>query len=296
MTTPLASAGATYSSKDAFISSVQSERLLLSGKDSWLLGLFGAILLHLVALAIIFWSATVEPKGQATAEGAGGVMISLGAISRASSDLDAHHDDGAADVINVSEPTTLPDTPSEPTSELTAQPQFEQAADQVKNTELLDKTLTAVQAKPEIPSEATTEAAVSQLAPVTQEKAENKNGIANQSSLSQGSTDSSDNSAGGGLPGAVDDYTLTLLAWLEQHKDYPRQARLRRLQGTVLLYFKLGQDGQLLSYRIEQTSGHTVLDEEVLKMIIRAQPLPVPPNALRATTLELIVPVQFYLR
>ncbi|MDX5334250.1 MAG: hypothetical protein LPK58_09395, partial [Gammaproteobacteria bacterium] len=42
-------------------------------------------------------------------------------------------------------------------------------------------------------------------------------------------------SAGGGMPGAEADYLATLRAWLERHRQYPRQARLRRLEGTALL-------------------------------------------------------------
>jgi len=87
-----------------------------------------------------------------------------------------------------------------------------------------------------------------------------------------------------------------LLAWLEHYKEYPRRARLRRQQGTALLYFIIDRTGRVLNYRLHQSSGHRILDNEVLSMIQRAQPLPPIPDKIDREQLELIVPVQFFLR
>jgi len=104
------------------------------------------------------------------------------------------------------------------------------------------------------------------------------------------------NSAGGGLPGDTRDYAATLLAWLEKHREYPRRARMRRQEGTVLLFFVIDRQGKVLEHRIEKSSGFSILDEEVLEMLERAQPLPGMPGHLDQDRLELVVPVQFYLR
>jgi protein TonB len=87
-----------------------------------------------------------------------------------------------------------------------------------------------------------------------------------------------------------------LQAWLERHKEYPRRAQLRRQQGTALLYFVMDRDGDVLEYRVEESSGHTLLDREVAAMIERAQPLPEIPEDFGRSRLELLVPVQFHLR
>ena len=107
---------------------------------------------------------------------------------------------------------------------------------------------------------------------------------------------SADDTTGGGMPGQTADFMAQLQAWLEKHKEYPRRARMRRQQGTALLYFVMDRDGQVLQHRLEQSSGHDLLDREVIAMIERAQPLPKLPETIDERRLELVVPVQFFLR
>lgn len=109
-------------------------------------------------------------------------------------------------------------------------------------------------------------------------------------------TGSAEASSAGGIPGATADYMALLQAWLEKHKEYPRRAQLRRQEGTALLYFVIARDGRVLEYRIEQSSGYDLLDQEVQAMIERAQPLPRIPDEMQQASLELVVPVQFFLR
>lgn len=103
-------------------------------------------------------------------------------------------------------------------------------------------------------------------------------------------------SAGGGTPGAEADYLATLRAWLERHRQYPRQARLRRLEGTALLYFVIDRSGEVLEFRIEESAGSPILDREVKQMLRRARPLPPFPPALDEARLQLRIPVEFRLR
>jgi protein TonB len=107
---------------------------------------------------------------------------------------------------------------------------------------------------------------------------------------------SAESSSGGGNPGEVVDYMAILQSWLEKHKEYPRGARLRRMEGTTLLYFVMDRDGRVLDFRIERSSGYEILDHEVEEMIRRAQPLPPMPDSMKQARLELVVPVQFLLR
>lgn len=107
---------------------------------------------------------------------------------------------------------------------------------------------------------------------------------------------SGDASSGGGLPGAEADYMALLQAWLEKHKEYPRRAQLRRQEGTALLYFVMDREGRVITHRLQESSGHRLLDREVEEMIRRAQPLPKMPDDMERAQLELVVPVQFFLR
>jgi protein TonB len=109
-------------------------------------------------------------------------------------------------------------------------------------------------------------------------------------------TGSANDTGGGGIPGEMVDYMAVLQAWLERHKEYPRGARLRRIEGTTLLYFVMDRTGKVIDYRIRKSSGHAMLDKEVEAMIERAQPLPEIPPDMHRQRLELVVPVQFLLR
>ena len=80
------------------------------------------------------------------------------------------------------------------------------------------------------------------------------------------------------------------------NKEYPRRAQCRRQEGIALLYFVMARDGRVLDYRIQESSGHALLDREVERMIERAQPLPEIPPELQQARLELVVPVHFLMR
>lgn len=115
---------------------------------------------------------------------------------------------------------------------------------------------------------------------------------ANQSA----STGSGKTASQGGRPGAQVDYLTRLAAWLERHKEYPREARRRREQGTATLVFTVDRRGRVTGVRISKSSGSASLDREVHAMVRRAAPFPPFPVDLRAEQLTLAVPVRFSLR
>lgn len=102
--------------------------------------------------------------------------------------------------------------------------------------------------------------------------------------------------ASAGQAGPPPDYLMLLRAWLERHKEYPRLARARGQQGRAVLRLTIDRQGHVTSQRIERSTGHAALDREVEAMIRRADPLPAPPPDMLRNQLELIVPVEFFLR
>ncbi|MGH8431838.1 MAG: energy transducer TonB family protein, partial [Solimonas sp.] len=87
-----------------------------------------------------------------------------------------------------------------------------------------------------------------------------------------------------------------LLRHLERHKRYPSEAQRHRQEGMVLMRFTMSREGRVLAARVERASGVTSLDQEGLDLLQRAQPLPALPADQPGETLELVVPIQFYLR
>ncbi|WP_029008023.1 energy transducer TonB [Azospirillum halopraeferens] len=87
-----------------------------------------------------------------------------------------------------------------------------------------------------------------------------------------------------------------LLGHLERHKRYPRAAQMRRQEGVAYVRFTIDRQGTVLSVRLDRTSGHGLLDDETIALVERASPLPAPPQDVGQDRVELVVPVQFYLR
>lgn len=72
-------------------------------------------------------------------------------------------------------------------------------------------------------------------------------------------------------------YRQTIYDRLQSSRRYPREARRRKLEGSVILIFIIGQDGSLDSVRIERGSGHAILDQATLDLVRKAFPMPPPP-------------------
>ncbi len=94
----------------------------------------------------------------------------------------------------------------------------------------------------------------------------------------------------------VTNYAAVLQAWLQNHMRYPRRAKLRNMQGTATLWLSIDAEGHVLDFRIQQSSGHSLLDSEVEDLVRRADPMPPVPEAMQASSIEFVVPVQFVLR
>jgi periplasmic protein TonB len=87
-----------------------------------------------------------------------------------------------------------------------------------------------------------------------------------------------------------------VLGALNKVKRYPREAGFRRQQGVPYIRFVMNREGKVLSVRLERSSGFRQLDEEALALPKRAAPLPKPSDDKPGETLELVVPVEFFLR
>jgi periplasmic protein TonB len=84
-----------------------------------------------------------------------------------------------------------------------------------------------------------------------------------------------------------------LMARLAQNKRYPASARARGEQGVVMLSFTVDRSGHVLARSIAKGSGFAALDEEVLAMVKRAEPLPAFPPAMVQPEIQETVPIRF---
>jgi protein TonB len=100
----------------------------------------------------------------------------------------------------------------------------------------------------------------------------------------------------GGDPAAEANYYAQLSRYLAQHKRYPMAARRQRREGIAEVEFTLNREGQVLNARILKSSGHAMLDQEVLEMLSRAAPMPSFPSSINQNQLVITLPVSFSLR
>lgn len=107
---------------------------------------------------------------------------------------------------------------------------------------------------------------------------------------------------GGGAAGstqggqAVDRYHAQLAAWLERHKRYPLRARQMRQEGVVRLRFVIDREGEVISHRVDKSSGHAILDDAASDLLRRASPMPAIPPDMGRSRLEIVVPIAYRLR
>ncbi|HEY7883454.1 MAG TPA: energy transducer TonB [Cellvibrionaceae bacterium] len=256
-------------------------------KSYWLTALIMAVLLHLIAATALLWQPAKENKGNAVQAGTGGVEISLGPAGGAPGgpeevETEIKPNEALAEQ-QVVEDTTKASEPTEPEPEPVIEPEPIVEPEPVIEPEPTTKPEPVKEKKRHKKTE-------KNVKPATR-GAGGKSGNKNKEQ-----TGSGDNSAGGGLAGDTSDYLASLQAWLERHKQYPRLARRMRQEGTALLYFVVSPNGEVLNYELRQSSGHQHLDREVIAMIERAQPLPAMPASMAQKELELIIPVEFFLR
>jgi protein TonB len=100
----------------------------------------------------------------------------------------------------------------------------------------------------------------------------------------------------GGAMRVEPSWQTALVRHLQAYKRYPAYAQSRGEDGVVLLSFTVDRTGHVLSRQIVQSSGHRELDNEVMSMIERAQPLPVFPASMPQAKLDLTVPIRFSLQ
>ncbi len=99
----------------------------------------------------------------------------------------------------------------------------------------------------------------------------------------------------GSLEGLKNQYLREHFAYIRDlilnNITYPPLAKKVGWQGRVLVSFIIMEDGRVTNIKIVKSSGHAVLDRNVLETIREVQPFPKPP--VRA---ELFIPVNYVLK
>lgn len=87
-----------------------------------------------------------------------------------------------------------------------------------------------------------------------------------------------------------------LQAHLERRKRYPRRAQMLGQQGVPWVSFSVDRQGKVMNVELYRGSGYDALDKEVVALVHRAEPLPLPPDDVVGDVLTMAVPVSFFRR
>lgn len=87
-------------------------------------------------------------------------------------------------------------------------------------------------------------------------------------------------------------YRELLLAHIGRYRQYPPEARRDRVEGTVWVRFLLDRNGRVVRAWIETSSGRSLLDQEAVAAIRRAEPLPPIPTGL-PDRIDITLPIEF---
>ncbi len=89
---------------------------------------------------------------------------------------------------------------------------------------------------------------------------------------------------------------LTQALWrkIEQLKRYPHQARINRMEGTVVVRAVIRQDGYFSELTMETSSGHEVLDQDAIELLRKASPVTLK-HELGRPELTIRIPINYKL-
>jgi protein TonB len=80
--------------------------------------------------------------------------------------------------------------------------------------------------------------------------------------------------------------------WLVQHHAYQTDARLRNVQGVVVIRFNVQSDGQVLDVTVLHSSGYRGLDQAAMALVRGARLPPFPPGMTQSQQ-SVIVPIRY---
>lgn len=88
-----------------------------------------------------------------------------------------------------------------------------------------------------------------------------------------------------------------VLAHLNKYKKYPKKAVLKRQEGVIVVKITLNKNGNVLKVELSKPSKFKVLNDEVLALVKRANPIPKPDLGLfSGESLTIRIPIKFNIR
>lgn len=127
--------------------------------------------------------------------------------------------------------------------------------------------------------------------PVSAASAAPNTGVEGSAAPARGESDGAEQARGI----ARGDYFGGIVQRVSEELDYPRRARLQRVEGTVVLAIRIDRQGELERCELAESSGSRLLDRHALRSARRAAPFGAVPPTLGDDDLEFELPLDFVL-
>lgn len=86
----------------------------------------------------------------------------------------------------------------------------------------------------------------------------------------------------------------SLLPRIESLKQYPAEARVKHLEGRVLVRIVIQEDGRIVSATITKSSGHDILDLAAIETLQKSSPITLT-QPLEKSSVTLQIPINYQL-
>lgn len=241
------------------------------------------VVISLLLHAAVLWA----PRDEGLASGRAGIKASAQTVSLS---LASVTQQAPADVVAPQPPTPEP-RPPEPRPEPRPEPKPEPKP--------VPKPEPRPEPRPEPPPEPAPPPPTSQPAEQqvdgaqTEQLASTATGAAEQKGRAGPIADGAN--ATGQRDNAYNRYLGVIQSLIERHKEYPAQARMRGLEGTVEVWFQLDDQGRINEVKIVESSGNRLLDMSAERMLRRLRLPPPPPEILTLSRFDLQVPIAYRL-
>lgn len=104
--------------------------------------------------------------------------------------------------------------------------------------------------------------------------------LGESTTLFYGSSTSDESARSSGKDSVENNYLKRVSTRIHRFKQYPREARIAKIEGTVIMQLTLKSDGSVRDKKITTSSDIDIFDAEALAIIERAEPFPKFPTAL----------------
>ncbi len=82
-------------------------------------------------------------------------------------------------------------------------------------------------------------------------------------------------------------YARMIKGEIMQHWRYPPEARAYLMEGSLVVFFSLSRDGNMIQITISKASDHEILDREVVRAVRAAAPFPPFPGSVTVKKLNI---------